>query len=74
MKSQKEVVTKESPGDCEWCGETIANDFVDGRTKHGSWADMCLACHGRHGVGLGVGKGQRYQRGYQSVVFVKVEG
>lgn len=37
-------------------------EFVDGRTQMGSWANMCLTCHRKHGVGLGTGKGQRYTR------------
>lgn len=37
-------------------------EFVDGRTQMGPWANMCMTCHRRHGVGLGTGKGQRYTR------------
>lgn len=37
-------------------------EFVDGRTVYGSWANMCLTCHRKYGVGLGTGKGQRYTR------------
>jgi hypothetical protein len=33
---------------------------VDGATKGGPWASMCDDCHADMGVGLGVGKGQRY--------------
>ena len=32
---------------------------VDGKTKAGPWANMCSSCHLTHGVGLGLGKGQR---------------
>lgn len=41
---------------------TERGEFVDGRTKMGPWANMCVRCHDRHGVGLGTGKGQRYTR------------
>lgn len=32
---------------------------VDGKTNFGPWAYMCEACFATHGVGLGLGKGQR---------------
>lgn len=31
----------------------------DGKTKRGPWANMCDACFGTHGIGLGTGRGQR---------------
>jgi hypothetical protein len=31
----------------------------DGRTKQGPWANMCKRHFKQHGVGLGLGKGQR---------------
>lgn len=34
--------------------------FVDGRMRDGRWAIMCLTCHIKVGVGLGIGKGQMY--------------
>ena len=54
---------------CDFCGEPIVREFIDGKTKRGSWAIMCLACHNVIGVGLGVGKGQHYMREW-----VKVRG
>ena len=48
------------PTQCEICGEALTNAFIDGRIKVGFWATMCLACHKEVGVGLGVGRGQRY--------------
>ena len=33
---------------------------IDGRTVHGTWAWMCPDCHFDMGVGLGMGRGQRY--------------
>jgi hypothetical protein len=47
---------------CDICTKPIAVGFVDGRTRMGPWACMCLMCHRSHGVGLGTGKGQQYQR------------
>ena len=46
---------------CEVCKGELEGEFVDGRTKPGFWAIMCLACHKEFGVGLGIGKGQKYK-------------
>ena len=50
---------------CDICGESLdgLSDkqwFVDGKTKHGPWAVMCPMCFETYGVGLGIGKGQKY--------------
>jgi hypothetical protein len=50
------------PQECDICLELIVDDFVDGETKSGPWANMCPLCHAKHGRGLGIGKGQRYCR------------
>jgi hypothetical protein len=42
---------------CDICGQRQA--AIDGRTKSGRWAFQCVPCYEVHGVGLGVGKGQR---------------
>jgi hypothetical protein len=39
---------------------TIVPAIYDGKTKSGRWASMCESCMFTHGVGLGLGKGQRY--------------
>ena len=49
---------------CDLC-RVECIEWVDGKTIMGPWANMCLACHKRLGVGLGIGKGQRYQNGVQ---------
>jgi hypothetical protein len=41
---------------CQFCG---ANAVYDGRTVDGPWAYMCQQCMYNHGVGLGLGRGQR---------------
>lgn len=51
----------ETPTKCEVCGRKLTTAFIDGRTKTGFWAIMCLACHKEFGVGLGIGKGQKYE-------------
>ncbi len=35
--------------------------FVDGRTKDGPWAIMCMKCFTTQGLGLGTGRGQLYR-------------
>ena len=70
--SEKTWMSKD-PERCDICMGVIGPEFVDGRTTYGGWwACMCLACHRNVGVGLGIGRGQRYQR--RNDVFVKVEG
>jgi hypothetical protein len=41
---------------CDLCE---APATVDGKTKMGPWAFMCDACHCTHGMGLGLGRGQK---------------
>ena len=44
---------------CDFCHE-IHNWFVDGKTLIGPWAIMCSIHFPLLGVGLGIGKGQKY--------------
>jgi hypothetical protein len=48
------------PKSCDVCGRTLKQQFVDGKTKMGPWAIMDPVCHKEYGVGLGPGRGQRY--------------
>lgn len=48
------------PTKCDVCGAKLAKVFVDGRTKSGPWGIMHELCHVKEGMGLGVGRGQRY--------------
>ena len=48
------------PRRCDLCGEPIVAAFVDGKTRMGPWATMCLDCHDLNGVGFGPGLGQIY--------------
>jgi len=54
--------TGEPPTDCDVCGRTLSlsGTFIDGKTRQGPWATMCIHCHSALGVGLGTGKGQKY--------------
>lgn len=48
------------PTKCDLCGRDLKQQYVDGRTKIGPWATMCALCHHTHGVGIGIGRGQRF--------------
>ena len=50
------------PTKCDLCGTEIAKQksFVDGKTTLGPWAIMCMPCYFINGVGLGLGRGQKY--------------
>jgi hypothetical protein len=58
----KEDWAGKSPEKCDICHGDIKDHFVDGKTKMGPWANMCEKCHRQHGVGLGEGKGQKYDK------------
>jgi len=50
---------------CDLCGADLVDGgfFIDGRIyAHTTWAMMCLLCHNQVGVGLGTGRGQKYER------------
>lgn len=45
---------------CDFCKPVrLIVAEVDGKTTHGPWANMCEEHFERHGVGLGLGRGQR---------------
>jgi len=60
------------PTICNLCDISLKDQkyFVDGITKYGTWALMCPQCHMFEGVGLGLGRGQRYD----SRTLLKMEG
>jgi len=49
-----------TPKSCDLCGAEIKGEFIDGRTIMGPWGILCPRCHKANGVGLGLGRGQRY--------------
>ena len=61
------------PTNCDICQQQIGNEFIDGKTKQGPWGFMCPQCYEKHGVGLGTGYGQLYQKQLNGD-FVKVKG
>lgn len=48
------------PERCDICGKPLKENWVDGQTIFGPWANMCLSCHSIYGCGLGLGRGQKY--------------
>jgi len=71
----KVIILKESaPSECQLCHEAITDSFIDGRTIQGPWGYMCLRCHREHGVGLGTGKGQMYEKQAETGNFIKTQG
>ena len=50
------------PTNCDICREKIDKQFVDGKTRQGPWGNMCPACFGIHGISLGTGLGQLYEK------------
>lgn len=48
------------PTRCDLDNAELKGTFVDGKTRGGPWANMCEQCFSKHGVGLGTGRGQRY--------------
>lgn len=60
-------------------GRAIDREFIDGRTKlDGKWAIMNPTSFEMYGVGLGLGRGQKYRRGgvdtTGKIIWSKVEG
>lgn len=43
-------------------GAPIRDVFVDGKTFAGPWAIMAPMSHALYGVGLGTGRGQKYEK------------
>jgi len=64
-----------APDACNVCHSVLVLEgaFVDGQARGMGWCFMCDDCHEKHGVGLGVGKGQRYIREPDGSVWVKDE-
>lgn len=54
---------------CDICGLEKPRQLVDGRTRRGYWAIMCTECHAEHGRGLGLGRGQLYERNQLEEMF-----
>lgn len=73
MVTQQRFWTGSPPSVCDVGHEPITDEFVDGKTVMGPWANMCPVCFQVYGVGLGLGKGQRYVK-QPDGRFLKVDG
>jgi len=62
-----------APTQCDVTKEPIVDEFIDGRTIYGTWANMTPKAHAQHGLGLGTGLGQRYRKQADGK-WLKVEG
>lgn len=65
-------VTPESQ--CDICENPVGKTCYDGRTQMGPWGRMCHICHRTYGVGLGTGKGQKYEWNPNTQQMEKVAG
>jgi hypothetical protein len=54
-------------------GRPITDEFIDGKTRLGPWAIMSPTTHRIQGMGLGMGRGQRYRK-QEDGRWIKVEG
>ncbi len=61
---------------CDICRNGPLAVYYDARTKMGCWATLCEECFSHLGVGLGIGKGQKYEKtgNGSEYVYVQVEG
>ena len=58
---------------CDICKHPFGKYMYDARTISGQWGNLDDSCFVMHGVGLGTGQGQKYERQTDDS-FVKVEG
>lgn len=74
MNEKNEVKWCGSPNPkCDFCHDELKglDFFVDGKTHpRGQWGLMCPEDFERYGMGLGTGRGQKYD----GKTFIKVEG
>jgi hypothetical protein len=60
-------------GDRDDFQQPIDDTVIDGKTIMGPWGMMAPASHRRYGVGLGLGRGQKYVK-QPDGKWLKVEG
>ena len=75
----KQFWTGDAPVRCQVCRHRLGRDqgkaeFVDGKMVSGPWGIMCASCHSENGVGLGMGKGQKYRQAADGHLWIKVNG
>jgi hypothetical protein len=50
------------PVACDLCGDSLAEEFFDSRTRRGPWGNICRPCWRAENGRLGVGVAQRYMK------------
>lgn len=63
-----------APTHCDICECKLEYVFVDGATRDGPWAYMCMPCAMQRGIGLGLGMGQQYEWRASDRVWEKTKG
>lgn len=51
----------------------LKTTMYDAKSIYGPWGTMCAECFPRYGIGLGTGKGQKYEK-QEDGKWKKVEG
>lgn len=55
-------ITISHSGRCDICRLEEQREIYDARTISGQWGWICKFCFASMGIGLGIGKGQKYER------------
>lgn len=69
----KQVYWRSPVGVKDDFGDEVEDTIIDGATTMGPWGLMTPRSHRRYGVGLGLGRGQKYERQADGK-WLKVEG
>ena len=57
----KPVQSLPKPEKCDICKRPLkGEEHVDGATQMGPWGNMCMWCYPVYGIGLGTGRGQKF--------------
>jgi len=59
--AKKQRKPRTAPTRCDLCRAKLLSYFVDGKTRFGMWANLCVSCHDVYGLKLGTGRGQLYE-------------
>ena len=64
---------------CDLCGyvflKHVGTVLYDARVRGGTaWSCLCPTCFDKHGVGLGIGRGQMYEYDIVDNMFVRTGG
>lgn len=60
MKEQVKKWMGSPPIKCDICKGTLGSVFYDCATKLGQWGILCHSCWKQHAIGIGTGRGQKY--------------